>query len=87
MSKSNLELSKVKRQLLDAKNRLSLAKLSVEQSKEALRIRKNRFTEGLEKTSDLLLAETKYAQKELEYYQTIFEYNYTQTYLDFLTKN
>ena len=84
VSKSNLELNKVKRQLIDAKNRLALTTLALEQSEESLRIIKNRFKEGLEKTSDLLLAETKYAQKQLEYYQTIFEYNYTQKYLEFL---
>jgi outer membrane protein TolC len=87
VSKSNLELNKVKRQLVDAKNRLELTNLAVEQSKESLRIRKNRFKEGLEKTADLLTAETQFAQKQLEYYQTIFEYNFTQTYLEFLTKN
>ena len=87
VSKSNLELNKVKRQLIDARNRLELTALAVEQSKESLRIRKNRFKEGLEKTSDLLVTEAQFAQKQLEYYQTIFEYNYTQTYLEFLTKN
>ena len=61
-------------------------RLALEQSKESLRIRENRFKEGLEKTSDLLLAETQYAQKQLEYYQTIFEYNYAQAYLEYLTK-
>ena len=86
VSKNNLELNKVKRQLVDAKNSLELTKLAVEQSEESLRIRKNRFKEGLEKTSDLLVAETQFAQKQLEYYQTIYQYNFTQTYLNFLTK-
>ncbi|WP_064966477.1 TolC family protein [Tenacibaculum ovolyticum] len=86
VSKSNLELNKVKRQLVDAKNKLTLTALAVEQSKESLRIRKNRFKEGLEKTADLLLAETQFLQKELAYNQTIFEYNFTQVYLEFLTK-
>jgi len=86
VSKSNLELNKVKRQLIDVKNKLDLTSLAVEQSKESLRIRKNRFKEGLEKTSDLLQAETQFLQKQLEYNQTIFEYNFTQTYLEFLTK-
>lgn len=86
VSKSNLELNKVKRQLVDAKNRLELTSLAIQQSEESLRIRKNRFKEGLEKTSDLLMAETQFAKKQLEYYQTIFEYNFTQTYLEFLTK-
>lgn len=86
VSKSNLELNKVKRQLVDAKNKLTLTALAVEQSKESLRIRKNRFKEGLEKTADLLLAETQFLQKELAYNQTVFEYNFTQVYLEFLTK-
>ncbi len=86
VSKSNLELNKAKRMLLDAKNKLDLTALAMEQSKESLRIRGNRFKQGLENTSDLLLAETQYAQKQMEYYQTIYEYNYAQAYLQFLTK-
>ena len=86
VSQSKLELNKVKRMLLDAQNRLKLTGLSLEQSKEALRIRTNRFQEGLEKTSDLLISETQYAQKQLEYCQTVFEYNYAQGYLKFITK-
>lgn len=83
---SNLELNKTKRAFLDAENKLILTALALEQSEESLRIRTNRFKQGLEKTSDLLMAETQYLQKQLEYYQTIFEYNYTQAYLQFLTK-
>lgn len=86
VSQSNLELNKAKRQLLDSKNKLELTKLAVNQSKESLRIRTNRFKEGLEKTSDLLMTETQYAQKQLEYYQTVFEHNYAQAYLEFLMK-
>lgn len=86
VSQSKLELNKARRMFIDAENKLNLSKLAMEQSKESLRIRTNRFEEGLEKTSDLLLAETQFAQKQLEYYQTIFEYNYAQAYLQFLTK-
>ena len=86
LSQSHLELNKAKRAFLDADNKLKLTALALEQSEESLRIRTNRFKEGLEKTSDLLIAETQYAKKQLEYYQTIFEYNYTQAYLQFLTK-
>jgi outer membrane protein TolC len=71
---------------MDAENKLRHTKLAMEQSKESLRIRTNRFKEGLEKTSDLLMAESQFAQKQMEYYQTIFEYNYAQAYLQFLTK-
>ena len=87
VSQSNLEFNKAKRMLLDAENKLKLTELALQQSEESLRIRTNRFKEGLEKTSDLLITETQFAQKQLEYYQTIFEYNYAQAYLNFLTKN
>lgn len=86
VSQSQLELNKAKRLFIDAENKLKLSKLAMEQSQESLRIRTNRFEQGLEKTSDLLIAETQFAQKQLEYYQTIFEYNYAQAYLQFLTK-
>ena len=86
VSQSQLELNKAKRALLDAENKLSLTTLALSQSEESLRIRTNRFKEGLEKTSDLLMAETQYSQKQLEYFQTIFEYNYAQAYVQFLTK-
>ena len=86
VSQSTLDLNKANRMLNDADNKLKLTSLSLEQSKESLRIRTNRYKEGLEKTTDLLLAESQYAQKQLQYYQTIFEYNYAYLYLQFLTK-
>lgn len=86
VSQSRLDLNKANRMLLDADNKLKSTSLSLQQSEESLRIRTNRYKEGLEKTTDLLLAESQYAQKQLEYYQTIFEYNYAYLYLEFLTK-
>lgn len=85
-AKSQLELSKTNRQLKDAENKVNLSKLALEQSQEAYRIRSNRFTQGLEKTTDLLQSETQMSQKELEFLQAVFEYNFTKEYLQFLTK-
>jgi outer membrane protein TolC len=85
VSQSKLEINTSQRMLTDAQNRLKLSVLAVSQSAESLRIRTNRFKEGLEKTSDLLNAEAQFAQKQLEYYQTIFEFNYAQAYLNYLT--
>lgn len=85
-AQSQLELNKTNRQLLDAENKVNLSKLALEQSQEAYRIRENRFKEGLEKTTDLLNSETMQFQKELEYLQAVFEYNFTQKYLEFLTQ-
>ncbi|WP_291101296.1 MULTISPECIES: TolC family protein [unclassified Flavobacterium] len=85
-AQSQLELNKTNRQLRDAENKVNLSKLALEQSQEAYRIRSNRFTQGLEKTTDLLQSETQMFQKELELLQAVFEYNFTQQYLQFLTK-
>ncbi|WP_036381713.1 TolC family protein [Muricauda sp. MAR_2010_75] len=86
VAKSTMELQRTKRMVEDAESRLQTSKLAMEQSEESLRIRTNRFKEGLEKTTDLLMAEATYAEKQLAYYQTIFEYNQAQSLLTFLTK-
>ncbi len=86
VAKSQIELNKANRMLQDAKNNLKLSELALKQSKEALRIRTNRFKQGLEKTTDLLMAETQYSQKELEYLATVFKHNFAIAYLEFLTK-
>lgn len=85
-NQSQLQFNKTKRQLKDAENTLNLTKLAMEQSKEALRIRNNRFKQGLEKSSDLLISETQYLQKQLTYLQTVFNYNFTKATVEFLTK-
>jgi outer membrane protein TolC len=83
---SQLELNKTNRQLIDAENKVTLSQLAFEQAHEGYRIRQNRFTQGLEKTTDLLQSETQMIQKELEHLQAVFEYNFTKNYLQFLTK-
>jgi outer membrane protein TolC len=86
IEQSKLELNKTKRQLNDVKNNLTLSRLAMDQSEEALRIKSDRFEQGLEKTTDLLFVETQFQQKELDFLQAIFNYNYTLAYLNFLTK-
>lgn len=83
-AKSELELNKYNRQLLDAKEKVKLADLNVQQASEAYRIRQNRFEQGLEKTADVLISETQKIQKDLEYQQAVFEYNFTKDYVTFL---
>lgn len=84
-AQSQLELNKTLRQLNDAQNKVNLAQLALAQSQEAYKIRQKRFVQGLEKTTDLLASETQQWQKELELDQAVFEYQFTQTYLQFLT--
>ncbi|MGB5553147.1 MAG: TolC family protein [Flavobacteriaceae bacterium] len=85
-AQSQVELNRAQRMLQDAKNNLKLTALALEQSEESLRIRTNRFKQGLEKTTDLLMSETQFAQKQLEYYSTIYQHNYALAYVQFLTK-
>jgi outer membrane protein TolC len=85
-AQSQMEINKANRYLNDLQEQLKRSELAVEQSEEALRIRTNRFEQGLEKTTELLQSETQYAQKQLEYLQTVFEYNFAKAYLEFLTK-
>lgn len=85
-AKSKMELSRIQRLLEDFKNQLNTSELALRQSEESLQIRTNRFKEGLEKTIDLLMAESQFAQQELNHYQTIYEYNYAMAYRNFLTK-
>ncbi|MEQ9298374.1 MAG: TolC family protein [Cyclobacteriaceae bacterium] len=79
------ELSKTNRMLRDAKNKVRLSQLTFEQASEAYKIRKDRFEQGLEKTVDLLAAESQMYQKELQLQQAIFEHNFSQDYMRFLT--
>jgi outer membrane protein TolC len=85
-SKSLLEFNQVNRQLSDLEQQSQTALKSWKQSEEVLRIRKNRFEQGLEKATDLLAAETQVVFKNLAYLQTVMEYNTTKAYLGFLTR-
>ncbi len=69
-----------------AEQNMNSHKIAVEQSKEAYRILKNRYNEGLEKTTDVLIAETKYANTQLAFLQSVFNYNYNLLYYQFLTE-
>jgi outer membrane protein TolC len=86
LDQSEMELNKAIRQRSESQNRMALAALAVEQSREALRVTTNRFEQGLEKTMDLLHAESQFLDKELAYYESVFNLNYSQAYLQFLSK-
>jgi outer membrane protein TolC len=81
---SQVELEKAKRNLEEAESQISRNALSLEQAEEAYSIIKNRFEEGLERTTDLLNAETQLANQELLYNQSVFEFNLAQLKVQFL---
>lgn len=85
VKKSNLELDKVQRSVDVNLAKMKTQALAREQAKEALRIRTDRFEVGLEKTADLLAAEASFAEKELAYLNTLYNYNNSVFYLQLLT--
>ena len=62
-------------------------RLAIEQAEESLRIRTNRFEQGLEKASDVLMAETTFAEKKLQEYQAILAFNIANLYAEFLSSS
>jgi len=86
LSQQKAELTKTGRALEDAESKVKASQLAFDQAEEAYRIRRDRFEQGLEKTVDLLAAESQVYHKELELQQAIFEFNFTKEYLHFLTR-
>lgn len=86
ISESKLEIKKANRQFADTRNQIELTSLALNQSKEAYRITRNRFKQGLEQSKDLLFAETQFHEKQLEHAKAIYNFNFSKIYLKFLTK-
>ncbi len=86
LAQSQVELKKAQRNLQLASQKLSTTKLAVKQAEEVLRIRQDRYEEGLEKTSDVLIAEAQVAEKQLEYLQNLYAQQMAIFYLEFLTE-
>lgn len=84
LNENQIALQKTIRNSEQALVKLETVKLAIVQAEESLRIRTNRFEQGLEKASDVLMAETTYAQKKLLELQTILEFNISNLYVDFL---
>ncbi len=77
LSQSQIQINSTKRKVELKYNQIKSSKLAKEQAQESLRIRTDRYRQGLEKTTDLLMAEALTSRKKLEYIQSI--YNYRQS--------
>jgi outer membrane protein TolC len=78
------EVRSRKRTIKEAEKRIELNRLASEQALEEFTIRKNRYEQGLETTSDLLKAETRYLSKELGLLQAIYDYRVNLASLEYL---
>jgi outer membrane protein TolC len=75
LAKENMELSKASRAIALAESQLATYNLAAEEANESLRIRTNRYNQGMESTSDLLQAETKAEESLLKKLNAIYNYN------------
>lgn len=82
--KNELEVRQAKRSLRQARKQLSYAESSVEQASEDFRIRSNRYEQDMEKTTDLLAAETKLAEARLQRLDALYQYNISLARLEML---
>ncbi|AXJ01374.1 Outer membrane protein TolC [Cyclonatronum proteinivorum] len=81
------DLRQAARSLEHALNRISLSEEAVAGATENARIRGNRFAEGLERTTDLLLAETRLSESRLQQLEAFFQYNMSAAALELLLGN
>lgn len=85
--KAELEYNKTSRDLDDIAFELKKQNDMVEQATEALRIIKDRFDQGLEKTADVLVAQTQLSGQQLNYARSIYKQNLTAAYMEFITSS
>ena len=84
LERNKLELNKAKRNKVLAFEQIKISKLSKDQAKESYRIIKNRYSQGLEKTTDLLYAENLASNRTLDHLQSLYTYQVAISYLELL---
>ena len=83
---NQVDIAEAKRTLDATRQRLAQSRAAVEQAEESLRIRSDRYGEGLERTSDLLQAEATLAERRLAYLQALYRHNVTLYRLELLSE-
>jgi outer membrane protein TolC len=83
---NEVEITEAQRDLAATRERIRQTEAAVEQAEESLRIRSDRYAEGLERTSDLLQAEATLAERRLARLQALYRHNVTLYRLELLTE-
>lgn len=83
---NEVQITAALRNLETSRQQLRQAEAAVEQARESLRIRSDRFEQGLEKTTDVLNAEVTLANKRLAYLKTLYDHNMNIYRLELLTE-
>ncbi len=87
MSRSQMEVDRARRQIGVAETALIAVEMAEQETAESFRIRRDRYKEGIERTSDLLASEMIYSEKQLERLNAIYNYNNAVFYLEYLMES
>lgn len=79
-----MQVKEARRTIDESLKNIQLSELAVEQSEEEVRFRSDRYDQGLEKTSDLLLSETKNLKNKLSKLQALYQYQMAIASLEYL---
>lgn len=79
-----LELDQARRFIEQAERDLAVAEAGIEQAKEDYRIRRDRFREGLEPTTDLLSSEARLLQAKFRQMEAVYQFNLAHATLEML---
>lgn len=83
---NEVEITAARRDLEAARQRIEQARRAVEQAEESLRIRSDRFAEGMARTTDLLQAEATLAERRLAALKALYDHNMAVYRLELLTE-
>jgi len=83
---NDVEITSARRDLRAAQERIDQARTAVAQAEESLRIRSDRYAEGMARTTDLLQAEATLAERRLAYLRALYQHNITVYRLELLTE-
>jgi len=83
---NEVEIKSARRDLESARERIDQARRAVEQAEESLRIRSDRYGQGMARTTDLLQAEATLAERRLAYLKALYDHNVAVYRLEMLTE-
>lgn len=83
---NEVEIKAARRDLQSARERIGQARRAVDQAEESLRIRSDRYEQGLAQTTDLLQAEATLAERRLAHLRALYQHNLTLYRLELLTE-
>ncbi|MFY9160053.1 TolC family protein [Aquirufa ecclesiirivi] len=87
INQASVEIAKTTQQIADAVYKINLGNISVDQAEEAYKIIRNRYTQGLSNTTDVLMAQTQLSEQKMLLSKAVFEQKMAKAYLNFLTES